>query len=209
MTETEFKNILTNDIKKVEHTLLSFLPDCKDGQESVVQAMEYSLVNGGKRLRPVFALEFAQACGGSREDALPFACAMEYVHTYSLIHDDLPCMDNDDLRRGKPSCHKAFGEDTALLAGDALLTHAFEIIASSDLSDDKKVSASLLLAQNAGVGGMIGGQVIDLIYEKENPTVKQLLNVYRMKTGALISAACLMGCISAGFNCFCCFSCKF
>lgn len=198
MTETEFKNILTNDIKKVEHTLLSFLPDCKDGQESVVQAMEYSLVIGGKRLRPVFALEFAQACGGSREDALPFACAMEYVHTYSLIHDDLPCMDNDDLRRGKPSCHKAFGEDTALLAGDALLTHAFEIIASSDLSDDKKVSASLLLAQNAGVGGMIGGQVIDLIYEKENPTVKQLLNVYRMKTGALISAACLMGCISAG-----------
>ena len=160
MTETEFKNILTNDIKKVEHTLLSFLPDCKDGQESVVQAMEYSLVNGGKRLRPVFTLEFAQACGGSREDALPFACAMEYVHTY--------------------------------------LTHAFEIIASSDLSDDKKVSASLLLAQNAGVGGMIGGQVIDLIYEKENPTVKQLLNVYRMKTGALISAACLMGCLSAG-----------
>lgn len=138
MTETEFNNILTNDIKKVEHNLLSFLPDCKDGQESVVQAMEYSLINGGKRLRPVFALEFANACGGSKEDALPLACAMEYIHTYSLIHDDLPCMDNDDLRRGKPSCHKAFGEDTALLAGDALLTHAFEIIAMSDLSDDKK-----------------------------------------------------------------------
>ena len=116
MTETEFNNILTNDIKKVEHNLLSFLPDCKDGQESVVQAMEYSLINGGKRLRPVFALEFANACGGSKEDALPLACAMEYIHTYSLIHDDLPCMDNDDLRRGKPSCHKAFGEDTALLA---------------------------------------------------------------------------------------------
>jgi geranylgeranyl pyrophosphate synthase len=108
--------------------------------------------------------------------------------------------DNDDLRRGKPSCHKAFGEDTALLAGDALLTHAFEIIAMSDLSDDKKVSASLLLAQNSGVGGMIGGQVIDLIYEKQNPSVKQLLNVYKMKTGALISAACLMGCIGAGAN---------
>lgn len=200
MTETEFNNILTNDIKKVEHNLLSFLPDCKDGQESVVQAMEYSLINGGKRLRPVFALEFANACGGSKEDALPLACAMEYIHTYSLIHDDLPCMDNDDLRRGKPSCHKAFGEDTALLAGDALLTHAFEIIAMSDLSDDKKVSASLLLAQNSGVGGMIGGQVIDLIYEKQNPSVKQLLNVYKMKTGALISAACLMGCISAGAN---------
>ncbi|MDD6659806.1 MAG: polyprenyl synthetase family protein [Eubacteriales bacterium] len=198
MTDIEFNNILSNDIRKVEHSLLSFLPDSHDGQNSVVEAMEYSLINGGKRLRPVFALEFAVACGGSRDDVLPLACAMEFVHTYSLIHDDLPCMDNDDLRRGKPSCHKAFGEDTALLAGDALLTHAFEIIASCDLSDDKKVSASLLLAQNAGVGGMIGGQVIDLIYEKEDPTVKQLLNVYRLKTGALISAACLMGCISAG-----------
>ena len=197
MTETEFKNILTNDIKKVEHTLLSFLPDCKDGQESVVQAMEYSLVNGGKRLRPVFTLEFAQACGGSREDALPFACAMEYVHTYSLIHDDLPCMDNDDLRRGKPSCHKAFGEDTALLAGDALLTHAFEIIASSDLSDDKKVSASLLLAQNAGVGGMIGGQVIDLINENKSAPIEVLREMDYKKTACLIKAACELGCISA------------
>lgn len=198
MNQTEFNNILNNDIRKTEHSLLSFLPDARDGQDEVVRAMEYSLSNGGKRLRPVFTLEFARACGGTREDALPLACALEYVHTYSLIHDDLPCMDNDDLRRGKPSCHKAFGEATALLAGDALLTHAFEIIATSNLSSDKIASAVSLLAQNSGVCGMIGGQVIDLIFEKENPTVNQLVSVYKMKTGALISAACLMGCISAG-----------
>lgn len=199
MTETEFKNILNNDIRKVEFSLLSFLPDANDGQHSIVEAMKYSLSNGGKRLRPVFALEFAKACGGTREDCLPLACALEFIHTYSLIHDDLPCMDNDDLRRGKPSCHKQFNEETALLAGDALLTHAFEIIADCDLPDDKKVMAVSLLSQNSGVCGMIGGQVIDLIIEKNTaPELKELLTVYKLKTGALISAACLMGCISAG-----------
>lgn len=198
MNQTEFTNVLNNDIRKVNHSLLSFLPDAKDGQDEVVKAMEYSLINGGKRIRPVLALEFAKACGGSRDDCLALACALEYVHTYSLIHDDLPCMDDDDMRRGKPSCHKQFGEATALLAGDALLTHAFDIVASSDLPSEIKASAISLLAQNAGVCGMIGGQVIDLIYEKKNPNINQLLTVYKMKTGALISAACLMGCISAG-----------
>ncbi|MCD7796906.1 MAG: polyprenyl synthetase family protein [Clostridiales bacterium] len=198
MQNIEFQNILNNDIRKVEHSLLSFLPDAKDGQDEILKAMEYSLSNGGKRLRPVFALEFARVCGGTRDDCLPLACALEYVHTYSLIHDDLPCMDNDDLRRGKPSCHKAFSEATALLAGDALLTHAFEIIAGCDLPDDRIASAVSLLAQNSGVCGMIGGQVIDLKYESQSPTIRQLLDVYRMKTGALLSAACLMGCISAG-----------
>lgn len=198
MNQTEFTNVLNNDIRKVNHSLLSFLPDAKDGQVEVVKAMEYSLINGGKRIRPVLALEFAKACGGSRDDCLALACALEYVHTYSLIHDDLPCMDDDDMRRGKPSCHKQFGEATALLAGDALLTHAFDIVASSDLPSEIKASAISLLAQNAGVCGMIGGQVIDLIYEKKNPNINQLLTVYKMKTGALISAACLMGCISAG-----------
>lgn len=197
MNENEFQNILINDVKKVEHSLLSFLPEAKNGQGEVVEAMEYSLINGGKRLRPVFAMEFAKACGGSRDDALPLGCALEFIHTYSLIHDDLPCMDDDDLRRGKPSCHKKFGEATALLAGDALLTHAFEIIANCDLNDSIKSSAVALLAQNAGVGGMIGGQVIDLKYEAESPTLRQLLDVYKLKTGALISAACLMGCLSA------------
>lgn len=198
MNDIEFNNILKNDVRMVEHSLLSFLPEAKDGQYEVIKAMEYSLSNGGKRLRPVFALEFARACSGQRDDCLPLACALEYVHTYSLIHDDLPCMDNDDMRRGKPSCHKAFGEATALLAGDALLTHAFDIVASCDISDDKKASAVSLLAQNSGVCGMLGGQVIDLKFEAEDPSVKNLLTVYKMKTGALISAACLMGCISAG-----------
>lgn len=198
MTSFEFENILKNDIRKVENALLSYIPEAKDGQSDVAKAMSYSLVNGGKRVRPVLAMEFARMCGGSREDALPFACALEYIHTYSLIHDDLPCMDNDDMRRGKPSCHKKFGEATALLAGDALLTHAFEIVSGCDLSDDKKVMAVSLLSQNSGVTGMIGGQVIDLLYEDGNPSFKDILTVYKLKTGALISAACLLGCISAG-----------
>lgn len=198
MTDFEFENILKNDIRKVDNSLLSYLPDAKEGQYQVAEAMKYSLINGGKRIRPVLALEFARACGGTRNECLPLACALEYVHTYSLIHDDLPCMDNDDLRRGKPSCHKQFDEATALLAGDALLTHAFEIISEAELSDDKKVMAVSLLAQNSGVSGMIGGQVIDLLFEKGNPNLKELLTVYKLKTGALISAACLLGCISAG-----------
>lgn len=198
MTDLEFENILKNDISLIERKLVDLLPECHDGQDEVVEAMKYSLSNGGKRLRPVFCLEFARACGADRYAALDFACAVEYIHTYSLIHDDLPCMDNDDFRRGKPSCHKQFGEATALLAGDALLTHAFQIVADSDLSDEKKAMATSLLAQNSGVMGMLGGQVIDLKYESENPDLKQLLSVHRMKTGALISAACLMGCIVAG-----------
>lgn len=201
MDKTTFNNILNNDIRLVERHLLSFLPEARNGQESVVDAMEYSLSNGGKRIRPVLALEFAKVCGGDRNTCLPFGCAVEFIHTYSLIHDDLPCMDNDDMRRGKPSCHKQFSEETALLAGDALLTHAFDIIADADdIDSDKKCMAISLLAQNSGVNGMIGGQVIDLIFEKADPSIKELLTVYRLKTGALISAACLLGCISAGAN---------
>lgn len=198
MTDLEFENILNNDIAIVERRLIELLPNCLDNQDVVVEAMKYSLLNGGKRLRPVFCLEFAKMCSCDRKDALDFACAVEYIHTYSLIHDDLPCMDDDDYRRGKPSCHKKFGEATALLAGDGLLTQAFQIIGDCDLSDSKKVLATRLLAQNSGVSGMIGGQVIDLKYESETPDLKQLLSVHRLKTGALISAACLLGCIAAG-----------
>lgn len=198
MTQLEFENIIKNDISLVESRLTDLLPKCANGQDEVVEAMKYSLVNGGKRLRPVLCLEFAKACGGDRFDALDFACAVEYIHTYSLIHDDLPCMDDDDMRRGKPSCHKQFGEATALLAGDALLTHAFQIVAGAELDDSKIALACGLLAQNAGVQGMVGGQVIDLKYESESPDLRQLLSVHRLKTGALISAACLLGCIAAG-----------
>lgn len=198
MTQLEFENIMKNDISLVESRLTDLLPKCANGQDEVVEAMKYSLVNGGKRLRPVLCLEFAKACGGDRFDALDFACAVEYIHTYSLIHDDLPCMDDDDMRRGKPSCHKQFGEAIALLAGDALLTHAFQIVAGAELDDSKIALACGLLAQNAGVQGMVGGQVIDLKYESESPDLRQLLSVHRLKTGALISAACLLGCIAAG-----------
>lgn len=198
MTKLEFDNIMNNDISLVESRLTELLPKCSNGQDEVVEAMKYSLVNGGKRLRPVFCLEFAKACGGDRFDALDFACAVEYIHTYSLIHDDLPCMDDDDMRRGKPSCHKQFGEATALLAGDALLTNAFQIVAGAELDASKIALACGLLAQNAGVQGMVGGQVIDLKYESETPDIRQLLAVHRLKTGALISAACLLGCIAAG-----------
>ena len=198
MTQLEFENIMKNDISLVESRLTDLLPKCANGQDEVVEAMKYSLINGGKRLRPVLCLEFAKACGGDRFDALDFACAVEYIHTYSLIHDDLPCMDDDDMRRGKPSCHMHFGEATALLAGDALLTHAFQIVAGAELDDSKIALACGLLAQNAGVQGMVGGQVIDLKYESESPDLRQLLSVHRLKTGALISAACLLGCIAAG-----------
>lgn len=198
MTNNVFENILANDQRLVENSLPSFLPSALNGQDEVVDAMKYSLTNGGKRLRPVLTLEFCKACGGDRHDAIEAACAVEFIHTYSLIHDDLPCMDNDDYRRGKPSCHKEFSEDIALLAGDGLLTHAFQIISDSDMSDSAKAKAVSLLAENAGVGGMLGGQVLDLKYEIGNPTVKELLTVHKMKTGALIAAACIMGCIAAG-----------
>ncbi len=180
----------------ISKALIEHLPVANDGQKSVVMAMKYSLTNGGKRLRPILVLEFCKMCGGDTEKAMAYACAVEYVHTYSLIHDDLPCMDNDDLRRGKPSCHKMYGEATALLAGDALLTHAFEIASTADFDGAKNADAVSLLAQNSGVCGMIGGQVLDLKYEAASPSMSQLLTVHKLKTGAMISAACLLGCIA-------------
>ena len=200
MTNIELVDKLSEYNEKINEALISFLPEAVDGQQEVVRAMRYSIENGGKRLRPVLVIEFCKACGGDVESAMPFACAVEYVHTYSLIHDDLPCMDDDDLRRGMPSCHVKFGEATALLAGDALLTHAFECLASAELSDETIASAVMLLAQNAGVGGMLGGQVLDLKYESGDPSIHDLLSVHKLKTGALISAACLLGCIAAGAN---------
>lgn len=182
--------------ERISKALIEHLPVANDGQKSVVMAMKYSLTNGGKRLRPILVLEFCKMCGGDTEKAMAYACAVEYVHTYSLIHDDLPCMDNDDLRRGKPSCHKMYGEATALLAGDALLTHAFEIASTADFDGAKNADAVSLLAQNSGVCGMIGGQVLDLKYEAASLSMSQLLTVHKLKTGAMISAACLLGCIA-------------
>lgn len=162
----------------------------------VTDAMTYSVSNGGKRIRPFLTLEFAKACGGNIDAALDFGCAIEMIHTYSLIHDDLPCMDNDDMRRGKPSCHIAFGEDNALLAGDSLLTHAFKVVASAkNIPSSNIVTAVDYLSKYAN--GMIEGQVLDLQFEKSNPTVDNVLSMYKLKTGCLLVAACQLGCLSS------------
>lgn len=160
--------------------------------------MWYSLSAGGKRIRPALVLEFCHVCGGNLKNALPAACALEMVHTFSLIHDDLPCMDDDDLRRGKPSCHKAYREAMALLAGDALLNIAYETICHGEgLSAETKLALISELSAAVGVNGMIGGQVIDTCCE-EAPSENSLLEMYSMKTGALLKAACRMGCTAAG-----------
>lgn len=165
-------------------------------RNSIAEAMWYSLAAGGKRLRPVLMMEFCRVCGGDFRDVLSAACAMEMIHTFSLIHDDLPCMDNDDMRRGKPSCHKAYGEDIALLAGDALLNLAYELICGCGLSDGIKLSLIAELSRAVGLRGMIGGQVIDTAYHAEM-TESMLTEMYGMKTGALLRASCKMGCIAA------------
>ena len=186
----------------IENELNKLLPTGECSEKLVVDAMKYSLDAGGKRVRPRLVLEFCRLCGGEGERALHFACAVEMIHTYSLIHDDLPCMDDDDLRRGKPSNHKMFGEAFALLAGDALLTMAFEVInsdeAASLLGDRACRLAAKTLAEYAGAHGMIGGQVIDLQNENTDVSVEALREMDAKKTGFLIKAACELGCIAAG-----------
>lgn len=183
-----------------------FLPDiekklegCITADNSAAQAMKYSLLSGGKRIRPILLLEFYALCGGKGDNALNFAAALEMIHTYSLIHDDLPCMDNDDMRRGRPSCHKAFGEDTALLAGDALLTLAFKTAAETDgIPADRVLKTIAVLAENAGISGMVGGQVEDLAFEKSGATLDELRGMYLKKTSCLLSAGAVCGSILAG-----------
>lgn len=186
-------------IEIINTALQKYVYKVVDGQDYVVDAMNYSVTNGGKRIRPVLVLEFCRVCGGNVEDALALACAVEMIHTYSLIHDDLPCMDNDDMRRGKPSCHKAFGEEYALLAGDGLLTLAFETALKdgNGILPENKIKAVKALAFFAGVSGMVGGQVLDLQSESTEPTLKKLQTIDALKTGALIKASVLLGCYAA------------
>ncbi len=162
----------------------------------VVDAMRHSLLDAGKRLRAAMVLEFGRLTHASREGAMALACAIEMIHAYSLIHDDLPCMDDDDFRRGKPSCHKAFGEANALLAGDGLLTLAFETAADAPLSDAQRVEAVRTLAKAAGVRGMLGGQVIDLSCEGKPVDLETLNTLYELKTGALLRASARLGCLA-------------
>ena len=192
-------NALLKDYKQmVENRIEELFPEADCSYNEVIKAARYSLLNGGKRIRPVIMMEFCNLCGGNPEDALDFAVALEMIHTYSLIHDDLPCMDNDDMRRGKPSCHKAFGEDIALLSGDALLTEAFFVASNARVSADKRLNAISFLSTNGGVHGMIGGQVLDLSFEENKPDATALQDMYMRKTGALLIAAASIGCVSAG-----------
>ena len=180
-----------------------YLRHCFDDRTphaDLYDAMRYSLLAGGKRLRPILALETCRMCGGDVETALPFACAVELVHTYSLIHDDLPCMDDDDLRRGRPTNHKVFGESTAVLAGDALLTAAFEMVSEqgASLEPARGMQICACLSRAAGARGMIGGQVLDIAGEDRCLSLSEVEELQRLKTGALIAAAAEIGCIAAG-----------
>ena len=188
---------LKNRAACIESRLYQLVPDIKGGQQRVLDAMRYSLEAGGTRLRPVLFMEFYHLAGGVDESAaLDMACALEMIHTYSLIHDDLPCMDDDDMRRGKPSCHKAFDYATALLAGDGLLNLAFEIMTRG--SDINSLKTASYISRMSGVLGMIGGQTIDVCKNGCLADLNELKNMVAMKTGALIKAACVGGCILAG-----------
>lgn len=190
-------NIMDSHRELFENHVMDFVPVAGDSYKLIEEAMKYSLDVGGKRVRPVLVLEFCRLCGGNTESALPFAAAVEFIHTYSLIHDDLPCMDDDDMRRGKPSSHIKFGEANALLAGDALLTHAFSCITSSSLSAQQMVDGVKYLSEFAGANGMIGGQVVDLLGENRNLGIDELFVMDKLKTAALIKASCVLGCIAA------------
>jgi geranylgeranyl diphosphate synthase type II len=188
-----------NYTKLIDNELNAVLKDNNTEYSELLSAMNYSVSAGGKRIRPQIMLEFARVCSGDEFCAVKFATALEMIHTYSLIHDDLPCMDNDDMRRGKPSCHIKFGEATALLAGDALLTDAFSVAASTEnMSADRILKAIKVLSSCAGSSGMIGGQVIDLKYENSVAPLKAVTDMYKMKTGALLVAAAKIGCILGG-----------
>ena len=184
----------------IETTLRSYIPPKNVMEKNLIDAMEYSLTAGGKRIRPLLVLEFCQLCNGNINDALPLACALEMIHTYSLIHDDLPCMDNDDYRRGKPSNHKVFGEDIALLAGDALQALAFQTATSNITPENayRVAKATNNLAFYCGAEGMVGGQVIDIEHENKTVDMDILREMDSKKTSAIIKSACEMGCIIAG-----------
>ena len=192
MTAEEYRLHIEKALEKC------FLVDRDFPLWGLAEAMRYSLLAGGKRIRPMLVLEFCRIAGGDVEAALPVACAIEMLHTYSLIHDDLPCMDNDDLRRGKPTNHKVYGECTAVLAGDTLQAEAFGTILRSDLPADRKAACAEILAGAVGLDGMCGGQFLDMQWEGKKLTEQELTEINSRKTGALLVAACQMGVAAAG-----------
>lgn len=191
MTMAEYK-------ARIESALDRLLPEVPEDWNGLRQAQRYSLLAGGKRIRPMLTLEFCRVCGGDVDKALPVGCAVEMVHTYSLIHDDLPCMDNDTLRRGKPTNHVVYGECNATLAGDALQADAFTTLLSADLPAGHRARCAALLAHAAGSAGMCAGQYLDTAAEGLPVTETQLRQIHALKTGAMIVAACQMGVAAAG-----------
>ena len=199
---------MSNDLQKrtteyrqyIERYLTDYYTHFRsEPQQLLFEAMNYSLLSGGKRLRPIFTLEFCRMCGSDWKLAAPFAAAVEMIQTYSLIHDDLPCMDDDDLRRGKPTNHKVYGEGMAVLAGDALLTDAFMVASGAKLKKPENIATAIgVLAQNAGSLGMVGGQVLDINSEERLLTEEEVLAIQSRKTGALINASCVLGVLAAG-----------
>lgn len=191
MTANEYKKLV--DLK-----LSEFFNPSGLSYDGLLESMHYSLTAGGKRIRPTLVLEFCRISGGDVEKALPVACAIEMLHTYSLIHDDLPCMDNDELRRGKPTNHVVYGECTATLAGDALQAEAFGTIARSELPAENKIACVEILADAVGSDGMCAGQYLDMVGESKRLTEEELDDINSRKTGALLIAACRMGVAAAG-----------
>ena len=195
---------MKHELKTYVSHIENYLDGCFDfyefePQSVLFDSMRYSLLAGGKRLRPVFVFDFCRMAGGCWPDATPFAAAVEMIHTYSLIHDDLPSMDNDDYRRGRPTNHKVYGEAMAILAGDAMLTAAFgQMVHAQCVPDAARLRAIAYLSRCAGETGMVGGQVLDILAEQRECTETEILNIQSRKTGALIKAACVLGVMAAG-----------
>ena len=193
------EDLMTQYVQKIEqHLATCFDWYEREPQTVLFDSMRYSLLAGGKRLRPVFAYDFCRMCGGDWEKATHFAAAVEMIHTYSLIHDDLPSMDNDDYRRGRPTNHKVYGEAMAILAGDAMLTSAFREICQAQLPAEVKIRAVEYLSVCAGETGMVGGQVLDILSEERELTEQEVIDIQSRKTGALINAGCVLGVIAGG-----------
>lgn len=203
----EFNELLRDKVKEINDIIHSFLPKCEGKQEKVIEAMNYSVDAGGKRIRPMIMLETYKLLGGSDVTVVaPFMAALECIHTYSLVHDDLPAMDNDEYRRGQLTTHKKFGEDMGILAGDGLLNYAYEIMlkacVSADAKDAEKLSrcvrAAEIIARKAGIYGMVGGQTLDVWLTGKSMTAEDLDFIFNLKTGALIEAAFMAGAVLAG-----------
>lgn len=191
-----FKAEINERIERIDKALEFYLMPRNNPQSVIYDAMRYSIFAGGKRLRPILLLEWCKLLGGDEDMAMPFACAMEMIHTYSLIHDDLPAMDDDNLRRGMPTNHIKFGEAIAILAGDALLNKAFEVMA--EYGGEKAAEGIKIIADSSGTEGMIGGQIVDIVSEGKDISIETLKYLHSLKTGAIIKSSCVAGAVIAG-----------